>query len=96
MTEKLKLFVWEGRGVLQNYTSGMICVLAHNLEEALRLIEKKSDGDIIINGESAFSAFYTYCVECEKSSGISIETPFPVKSYKIITEPEAFLCHGGE
>ena len=40
MTEKtsikkeLKLFVWEGDGVLQDYSSGMICVLAYDLEEA--------------------------------------------------------------
>jgi len=38
---KLKLFVWEGEGVLTDYTDGMICVLANNLEEALKLIEKK-------------------------------------------------------
>ena len=46
MTEKssnLKMFVWEGYGVLCDYTSGMICVLAHDLEEALKLIEKKCD-----------------------------------------------------
>ena len=38
---KLKLFVWEGDNVLQDWTSGMICVLAPNLEEALKLIEEK-------------------------------------------------------
>lgn len=49
MTEKtsikkeLKLFVWEGDGVLQDYSSGMICVLAYDLEEALKLIEDKCD-----------------------------------------------------
>lgn len=37
----MKLFVWEGAGVLQDYSSGMICVLAHDLEEALRLIREK-------------------------------------------------------
>jgi hypothetical protein len=40
MTE-LKLFVWEGDGVLTDYTNGMICVLAHDLEEALKLIGLK-------------------------------------------------------
>ncbi len=39
--ESLKLFVWEGDGVLQDYTSGMIVALAHNLEEALKEIEKE-------------------------------------------------------
>jgi hypothetical protein len=42
MSEKeLKLFVWEGDGVLRDYTSGMICVLAHDYDEAMKLIEKK-------------------------------------------------------
>ena len=36
-----KLFVWEGRGTLQDYSSGMICVLAPNLETALVLIKEK-------------------------------------------------------
>lgn len=33
---KLKLFVWEGDGVLRDYNSGMICVLAYDLVEALQ------------------------------------------------------------
>lgn len=37
----MKLFVWEGDGVLTDYTSGMICVLAENLEEAVKLIKEK-------------------------------------------------------
>jgi hypothetical protein len=66
--EKLKLFVWDEEGTLRDYTSGMICVLAHNLEEALKLIQIKSPhamGD------------------------------FEVFKYKVIEEPEAFLCWGG-
>ena len=41
--KKLKLFVWEGDGVLTDWSNGMICVLADNLKEALKLIEKKCD-----------------------------------------------------
>jgi hypothetical protein len=41
--KKLKLFVWEGKGVLTDYTDGMICVLAENIEQALKLINKKCD-----------------------------------------------------
>lgn len=37
----MKLYVWEGDGVLEDYTSGMICVLAESLEQALQLIEEK-------------------------------------------------------
>ena len=39
----LKLFVWKGSGVLMDYSDGMICVLAHDLEEALKLIRGKCD-----------------------------------------------------
>ena len=38
---ELRLFVWEGEGVLQDHGSGMICVLAHDLAEALKKIEEK-------------------------------------------------------
>jgi hypothetical protein len=37
----MKLFVWEGDGVLTDYSNGMICVLAKDLEEALKLIREK-------------------------------------------------------
>ena len=40
--KKLKLFVWEGNGVLTDYTNGMICVLAHSFQEAMELIAKES------------------------------------------------------
>ena len=36
---KLKLFVWEN--VLTDYTSGMICTLAENLEQAFDLLYEK-------------------------------------------------------
>lgn len=39
----LRLFVWEGADVLPDYTSGMICVLAHDLPEALALIREKDE-----------------------------------------------------
>ena len=68
MDEKLKLFVWEGEGVLQDWSSGMICVLAHNLDEALKLIKEKQSS----------------CIN-----------NFPVTDYKVIEEPEAFICYGG-
>jgi hypothetical protein len=40
--KKLKLYVWEG--VLTDYTSGMVCVLARSEEEAWKLVEEKQDG----------------------------------------------------
>lgn len=36
---ELKLFVWQS--VLMDYTAGMVCVLAKNLEEAIKLIKEK-------------------------------------------------------
>lgn len=39
--KKLKMYVWEGSGVLQDYSSGMICVLATNFEEAVKLVTEK-------------------------------------------------------
>lgn len=41
MKEDLKLFVWEGDGVLTDWSSGMICVLAKDLEQAVKLIKEK-------------------------------------------------------
>ena len=41
MESELKLFVWEGEGVLTDYTDGMICVLAKTFEEAVKLIGDK-------------------------------------------------------
>ena len=37
--KQLKLYVWEG--VLTDYTSGMICILAYDLEQAKELLLKK-------------------------------------------------------
>ena len=39
--KKLKLFIWEGEGVLTDYTDGMIAVLAEDHSQALKLIEEK-------------------------------------------------------
>lgn len=39
--KKLTLFVWDGPNVLTDYKSGLICVLAEDLEQALKLINKK-------------------------------------------------------
>ncbi len=47
MRKGLKLFVWEN--VLIDYTSGMICVLAHDLEEAFELARKKEASDYVVS-----------------------------------------------
>lgn len=35
---KLKMFVWHD--VLTDYTSGMVCILAHNFEEAIAIAKQ--------------------------------------------------------
>ena len=39
----MKMFIWEGEGVLQDYTSGMIVAIAADLPKALAAIEAKCD-----------------------------------------------------
>lgn len=63
----LKLFVWED--VLRDYTTGMVCILANDLEEARKIADEK---------------FEPYEVE-----------QFFGKPYKVVTEPDGFLVHGG-
>jgi len=41
MKEQLKLYVWEN--VLTDHTSGMICILAYDLEQAKKLLLEKYD-----------------------------------------------------
>jgi hypothetical protein len=42
MSKKLKMFVWQD--VLRDYTSGMMVVLAHDVEEARGLLYAIDDG----------------------------------------------------
>lgn len=39
----MKLFIWEGEGVLEDYTSGMVVAIAPDLEAALKAVEVKCD-----------------------------------------------------
>ncbi len=39
----MKLYIWEGEGVLQDWTSGMIVALAEDLEGALAVIRDEAD-----------------------------------------------------
>lgn len=40
----MKLYIWEGSGVLSDHTNGMIVALAPDMETALRLIDAKMEG----------------------------------------------------
>jgi len=46
-TEPIKLYVWQD--VLTDWTSGMVCILAHNLEEAKQVAERDFE-DYIVEG----------------------------------------------
>ena len=37
---EMKMFVWEGDGVLTDYTNGMICAIAEDLDAAHKAIAK--------------------------------------------------------
>lgn len=39
----MKLYIWEGEGVLQDWTGGMIVALAEDLEGAVRAINEVCD-----------------------------------------------------
>ncbi len=39
----MKLYIWEGDGVLQDWTSGMIVALAEDLEGALAAVRQECD-----------------------------------------------------
>lgn len=43
MKKKLKLYVWDGDDILRDYTPGMICILAHSIHEARKILFKKYD-----------------------------------------------------
>jgi hypothetical protein len=43
---RVKLFVWNGKGVLDNYGSGVVFVLAESVEEARRLATAKLKAEV--------------------------------------------------
>lgn len=43
--EPIKMFVWHN--VLTDYTSGMVCILAHDFEEAINIAKKEFDNYIV-------------------------------------------------
>ena len=76
----LKLFVW--KDVLKDYTSGIVCILANNLEEAMELLKKEDHTAWwVLNGKPDnrdYKGIYKL-----------------IKQPKIITKPEAFVVWGG-
>jgi len=42
LRDQMKLFIWEGAGVLSDYTDGMIFAIADDLESARRIIDESA------------------------------------------------------
>ena len=84
-TNSLKLFVWEG--VLSDWTSGMVCVLAHNEDEAWELMREKDDTACwVLQGEP----------EDRKLKKVrDFENGGGVIRPVIVEEPQAFTVWGG-
>lgn len=76
------LYVWEGAGVLTDYTNGMVVALANNLDEAIKVIEETEE-----------CAVYT-----DKRSGEQIWNipKYPTKVVDLATaNPQAYVVWGG-
>ena len=76
------LYVWEGDGILEDYTSGMVCALACCEREAWRLMEAK-------DRTAAFSLN-----DWPEDRKIDPERETRKKPRRI-EQPEAFTCWGG-
>ena len=83
----LKLFVWEGQDVLPVVATGLICVLAHDIEEALQLIEQKYNHSTPDGDRSNCYAYFPHGTFMQH---------FPQERYKVIEHPAAFALHGSD
>ena len=92
----MPLFVWDG--VLEDYTSGIVCVLARSEKQAWKMIyEKSSLAWWVLQGEPDFEIEGK-----ERSYSDSGYRKVPKCGYfktairpKKITKPEAFVVWGG-
>ena len=78
----LSLFVWQGEGVLQDWSSGMIIALAENVEQARQLVRER------FNKERGYPPDHKYWNDL-MNQGLELEPEIlPVES-------SAFYCQGG-
>jgi len=92
---KLKLYVWEN--VLEDYTSGMVVVLAKNEKDAWELLYKEDStawwqlqGEPRVEGKGSYSEkAFKKLVEEKKFKSFTAINP------QVITEPMAFVVWGG-
>lgn len=102
----LKLFVWEG--VLYNQSSGMVCVLAENIEDAFELLYRK-DGIAWSRIQGIWNELtweHDAIIELAKKHPkedltqlqkryLKIKVSPKALRPKIVTKPKAFVVHGG-
>ena len=89
----MKLFVWEG--VLTDYTSGIICVLAKNEKQAWEMIyEEDNTAWWVLQGSPT--------IEGGRDYGTTAHDNLPKEGYfptairpRIVSKPEAFIVWGG-
>lgn len=88
----IKLFVWEGDGVLQDYTSGMVCVLASSEREAWNILYKYDPlAYWALTGRS--SRHSDPVPDFDPSSCKNENIIHPKKC--CVTAPAVFVCWGG-
>ena len=89
----MNIYIWEGDGVLTDYTDGLIVAVASSLEEAYEMIER-ADGVACYRGKSKGS-FGTV----EKQTVEEWSLNFPPQPTNIIpldkAKPFAVTCWGG-
>ncbi len=84
----MKLFIWEGGGVLEGYTTGMIVAIAPNYDAAIAAIEA--------TGSAA-----TYHHQGMKDRGEPRHFNFPPEPTEIVelgeveVQPKAWVVYGG-
>jgi len=90
----MKMYVWED--VLEDYTSGMVCVLARNEKQAWEMLYKEDDTawwvlqgrpSIYTDGKNAAKSTHDIIPKCGY-------LPLATRP-KEITEPHAFIVWGG-
>jgi hypothetical protein len=78
----VKIFVWRGDGVLQDWTSGMIVALAHDVEEAREVV--------LTEYRKNYTTEYRRTITLDDLPGIETEP-----EVFGIDGPLGFFVHGG-
>lgn len=78
----MNLYVWEGDGVLQDFTSGLICAIANSPEEALQAIQDEC-------------SYAWYDRDGKRNEAFPTKHPTRIIPLEMLDKPIAFVCWGG-